>query len=511
MAGNVARSMSKMNAGLNKIMKVGGAALAGVTIATAKATLSFAKAGDEAAKTSRRIGMSAEAFQEFKFAADRAGVSGEDATKSLEKLNKNVGDLRAGTGALKTILDKSNPALAEQLKNAKNNEEAFNIMTGAINQLPNQMDKAALSQAAFGRSGLKMLTVMENGVDGLNDLRQEARKYGGIISNDAAKASEDFMDSLTNMKAALQGIAFKALGPLVKAFQPYLQAIADYFALNKKVIALNIEKAFKEISIALKNINPKTIIDGFKTLLTIFKKVNQFVEIIGGWETLIGIFASLVVVVKLFTIAMNIANIAMAANPVGLITIGIIFFISVIVIVIAKFETWGSVILTWISIFSPVYAIIQVVVNVVITLRKNWESITSSFKNGGFIEGMKTLGVVIVQTVLTPLMKVIQLLEKIPAIKKLGLSKMVGGVMDMNQNFIDRDNQDIQTQNKAQEIQNRYALAPNGQKAETEQTRAVMGAGTITVRAEEGTSATTDSGSMNQTGWSMEQLGKDGI
>ena len=86
MAGQAAKSVKKMNGAINSAAKVGAVAAAAVVVGLSRATLAYATAGDEAAKTSRRIGMSAEAFQEFQFAADRAGVSGEESTKSLEKL-----------------------------------------------------------------------------------------------------------------------------------------------------------------------------------------------------------------------------------------------------------------------------------------------------------------------------------------------------------------------------------------------------------------------------------------
>ena len=330
---------------------------------------------------------------------------------------KNIGDLRAGTGALKTILDKSNPALSEQLKNAKDNEEAFNIMTGAINQLPNQMDKAALAQAAFGRSGLKMLTVMENGVEGINDLREEARKYGGIISNEAAADSEAFIDSLTNMKAALTGLRNKALLPLMRTFGPYIQMLSDYVAKNKEVIGQNIEKTFKAIAEAVKSIDMKEVEKSFLGFIEILKTVNKFVQKIGGWGTMAAIILTLAGTVKVLNAVMTVSNIVMNANPVSLVIIGIAALIAVVIIASKKYEEFGAALMVVTALFTPALTPIMAMIGLFNELRINWQSITDSFKQGGFINGMKTLGAVILQSVLRPLMQVVELLEKIPVSK----------------------------------------------------------------------------------------------
>jgi hypothetical protein len=244
------RPMRRMQTAVIKFAAAAGAAF--VTGKAAQAVQNFANAGDEIAKSARKIGVSVEALQELRFAADRSGISSEGLTTSLQKLNKNVGDLRAGTGALRTILDKTNPALAEQLKNAENNEEAFNLLVNEIANTENAMDKAALAQAAFGRAGQDVLIMAENGVEGISELREEARKYGNIISTDAAAASEKFVDSMTNVKSAALGVRNAALTPLIDKLQPLIQSMADFVAKNRDLINLKIEQTFKMIGDAVK-------------------------------------------------------------------------------------------------------------------------------------------------------------------------------------------------------------------------------------------------------------------
>ena len=225
-----------------------------VGFATVRMVNKMAEAGDEIGKTARQIDMGVEALQELRFAADRQGVSTDDLTNSLLKLNKNVGDLRAGTGALQTILNNTNPVLAEQLKNVTSNEEAFNLLVNEIGSLPNQMDKAALAQAAFGRSGQEMLKLIESGPEGLAALREEARSYG-LMTEETTANSEAYIDALTNLKAVAKGLGFAIGADLIPEFTEIINAVKDFAMANKDLVSTKVKEfisAFKNVVATLK-------------------------------------------------------------------------------------------------------------------------------------------------------------------------------------------------------------------------------------------------------------------
>ena len=81
------------------VLKVGAAAVAlgaGLVVATKKA-LEFA---DGIAKTADKVGLSTDALQKYRFAADLAGVSNGELDKAFDKLNKSIGEtISDGTGA----------------------------------------------------------------------------------------------------------------------------------------------------------------------------------------------------------------------------------------------------------------------------------------------------------------------------------------------------------------------------------------------------------------------------
>lgn len=365
-----------------------------------------AEMGDEAAKTSRRLGLTAEALQELKFAADRQGVSGEETIKSFEKLSKNVGDLKANTGSLFTILKKTNPQLLKQLQAANTNEEAFNLITNAVNKLPNQLEKASLAQAAFGRSGLKMLTVMENGTEGIVKLREEARKYGGVISNEAAADAEAFIDAQTNLKFALGGMVNTLGVALMPKIKELSERLTTWIGNNKELIKTKVAAFANKIGKAIEFMvkHGSKLITALKILIGLF--VGLKVVTVGSKVATVGSKVAMLAM-QAATISYNIAtktfsaitktataiqwawNAAMSANPVVWIVAGVLLLIAAIAALIYYWEDivkwvkesdhWFAKIIRFA--LKPIMWLFRKIGDIISWLIEKWREMTDWLKN----------------------------------------------------------------------------------------------------------------------------------
>jgi hypothetical protein len=202
-------------------------AIAGMVTAYAAIIQNTAKAGDNFAKTARVIGITAEAFQELEYAAEMSGVT--NLKGSLEKLNKSISDLKGGTGSLTTYLKENNTQLLYQLENVKSNEEAFNLLMDAIGKAPDEFTRAELAQSAFGKSGQELILLANEGAEGISNLREEARKYG-IISEEATRNSEAFLDAQSRLKSAVQGVGIELTEKMIPGITNTINEIADFIA-----------------------------------------------------------------------------------------------------------------------------------------------------------------------------------------------------------------------------------------------------------------------------------------
>lgn len=337
------------------LIRFGGLAIAAGIAGIAAGIGKMATEADKLAKTSRQIGMTAEQLQELQFAADRQGVSVETLTKSLEKLNRNVGDLRAGTGTLTTFLNKTNPALAEQLKNVTSNEEAFNLLTREINALPNQFDKSALSVAAFGRAGIDMLKLLEAGPDGIAALRNEAQSYG-LISNQTAADSEKFVDALTNLKAVGKGLFTSFASNLIPVFTEFLTKVKDLITNNKDLIKKGFEK-FVKIG--------KKVFEVVKAIVKVFIDIVKFLKPI--LPVILGVVAAFTAynaVLTIMAIKQAIVNAVTNASVFGLIVIAIAALIAIIILLVENWDKVKEVATNvWNAIVGAVQGAVESIVN----------------------------------------------------------------------------------------------------------------------------------------------------
>ncbi len=179
---------------------------------------------DMLSKTSRRLGFTIEGFQELQHAAKLSGINTEEFTKSVSEMNKRLGEAKIGQGALQSVLSKAAPNFLKQLKLAKNNEQAFDLLSTAIFSIKDPTQKAALATAAFGKAGSRLVTLFNEGPAGIAKLRAEAAKLG-LVNEDTAKSAEEFNDNLDRLGHAFNSLKISAIGPLF----PVLNELAEKF------------------------------------------------------------------------------------------------------------------------------------------------------------------------------------------------------------------------------------------------------------------------------------------
>jgi len=105
----------------------------------------------------------------------------------------------------------------------------------------------------------------------------------------------------------------------------------------------------------------------------------------------------------LWTQAQTAIDILLTANPIGLIIMAIVAMIAIITILIYKYDEWGAAI-------SLLFPPIAVFLNLIMSIKRHWNNITEAFSKGGIIEGIKSIGLAIIDSILYPLQQMMDLL-----------------------------------------------------------------------------------------------------
>ena len=92
---------------------------------------------------------------------------------------------------------------------------------------------------------------------------------------------------------------------------------------------------------------------------------------------------------------------------------------------VKNWEEWHDVV---VAICYPFAMIIDIIKSV----KKHWDSIVDGCKNGGLLEGIKRLGLAILDGILTPVESLLKMLSKIPIVGK-GISLLADGVSSLRE------------------------------------------------------------------------------
>lgn len=216
-----------------------GASVATPMLAT---TSVFATMGDTLAKLSARTGVSVESLSELGYAADQSGADLETLEAALRRMQKQVVDAAGGSTSATESFARLGISVGELARLSP--EGQFKLIADRLSQIENPTLKAALAMEMFGKSGTRLLPMIADGTQGIEQLQAQARQLGLTISSEDAKAAEVFGDTLDDLWKVLKSTAFaigSALAPLLvdaaKAMIRIVVSVTDWIKQNKDLVA----------------------------------------------------------------------------------------------------------------------------------------------------------------------------------------------------------------------------------------------------------------------------------
>jgi hypothetical protein len=166
-------------------------------LAAGAAVFSLAKFSADAAgeihDLSISTGVSVETLSAFRLVAKQSGLSMEEFGSSLEKFDKLIGEAAHGSdeATQKLLRFGIEPQAA-----LKNQEAALAAVFKRINDLPPGIERTIAAQDAFGRSGAKMVDLIQSAGGNFEEFMRKARAAGEVISQEDADAADKFNDQL---------------------------------------------------------------------------------------------------------------------------------------------------------------------------------------------------------------------------------------------------------------------------------------------------------------------------
>lgn len=230
--------ISQMTAAITSMGGLAAAAAAAVVVigGALAATLHRAiddvvELGVETARTSEALGMSAEAVQEWGFAASRAGGGVDEIVDAMSTLQERARD---------AVLDPASDP-AEQLRllgvsargaggELKSAEQLMLEVSDGFAGMSNQTDRVGAAMTLFGDVGRNLLPVLQQGSAGINEMRERARELGGVMSSSMVAEAEAAQRSMAEFDFVMRGIKITIVREVLPAFTLMVVGAANLFA-----------------------------------------------------------------------------------------------------------------------------------------------------------------------------------------------------------------------------------------------------------------------------------------
>jgi TP901 family phage tail tape measure protein len=471
--GNVADGINSINApGIELSTSMADlSAITGVTGGKLKEIEGYAR---ESAKTFG--GSAAQGVEAYKLVLSQLNpeiAKAPDALKamgnSINTLSKTMGgDTVAATEVLTTAMNQYQVSTADPIQASKEMAIMMNVMSAAAKEGSAELPqiKNALEQSGLAAKTANVSFAETNAAIQILDKNGKKGAEGGVaLRNVMATLSEGrFLPK--DVKAELQnaGIDINALGDrsksLAERLTPLKKIMNDQALVTKlfgkennaAAIALisNTEEqkrlttviqgtntAYEQAAVIMespeeKNKRLKASVDDFKISLfnatdglmayasvigDTTRDFSNMLPLISGASKVMGFLTSATKMQALWsgiaTKAQWLLNLAMDANPIGLIIVAIAALVAMIVVAVNHFDKWGAAML---ALMGP----IGWVVNGIMIIRDQWDSIVNAFKSDGIIGGLKRIGIVLLDVLLKPLQQVLEMVEKVTGYKLAG-------------------------------------------------------------------------------------------
>ena len=181
-----------------------------------------AEYADEVNTLAKTTGMSTDAIQEYKYAADILDVSFDTIQGSLTNLTSNMSKNSDAFAELGISIRDENGELRDA-------NEVFDEAITALGYIDNETQRDAVAMKIFGKSAKDLNPLIKTGSKELGKLRKEAHDVGAVMSEDALEGANDFQDGLDRIKGTWDALKRTLGANILSKITPYLEKFVGLF------------------------------------------------------------------------------------------------------------------------------------------------------------------------------------------------------------------------------------------------------------------------------------------
>jgi len=184
------------------------------------------RAGDQTIKFSRQIGLNVERLQEWRYAAEQAGIPAESFDKALAKLGLRASQARAGVGEARDYFRALGISMTDAAGNVRDIESLLPEIADKIQAITDPNARGVFLGKFFDDEGVALARMLDRGSEGLEDMARQARELGAVASAETLGGFEEFQGTVGRLTAQFKGLTTELVAKLV----PAIQTVAGQFS-----------------------------------------------------------------------------------------------------------------------------------------------------------------------------------------------------------------------------------------------------------------------------------------
>lgn len=200
--------------------------LAGTALfAIAKSAANF---GEEALKTSQRLGLTVEKTTALQYAAGLADVPVQTLEKGLQTLAQRAVEAARGSGEGAKLFASLGVSATDTAGKVKPLDQLFFELQDRLKGVGNQAEFVDAGVTAFGKGFRDLVPLIRQGSEATHAAMEEGKKFGVVLSQDQARAAAQFNDELKKLTAQATGLKLSIGNDLI----PTLTQLIELFRVS---------------------------------------------------------------------------------------------------------------------------------------------------------------------------------------------------------------------------------------------------------------------------------------
>lgn len=200
---NIAGGIGSALKGATTVVAAGATMLTGAIV---KGSSDVASYGDNIDKMSQKMGLSAQAYQEWDAVMQHSGTSMEAMKSSMKTLANAAETNSAAFEAL---------GISQEQVAGMSQEQLFEATISALQNVENETQRTYLAGKTLGKGATELGALLNTSAEDTQAMRDRVRELGGVMSDDAVKSAAAFQDNMQDLQTAISGVGRNMMSQLL--------------------------------------------------------------------------------------------------------------------------------------------------------------------------------------------------------------------------------------------------------------------------------------------------------